>query len=37
MSYPDYPKNRLVADEVDLTSQYGLILVISFVLVLIWI
>ena len=32
MSYPDYPKNRLVADGVDLTSQYGLILVDGYVL-----
>lgn len=26
MSYPDYPKNRLIVDGVDLTKRYGLIL-----------
>ena len=27
MSYPDYPKNRLIVDGVDLTLKYGMILV----------
>ena len=26
MSYPDYPSNRLIVDDVDLTEEYGIIL-----------
>ena len=26
MSYPDYPKNRLIVDEIDLTEKFGLIM-----------
>ena len=29
MSYPDYPKNRLIVNNVDLTEKYGMILSIS--------
>ena len=32
MSYPDYPKNRLIVDGTDLTTKYGLILADGYAL-----